>query len=1338
MKKTALYITLALFMGINFWMHASNLKIKNNHYDRFKQLTVADGLPNNAITVIKQDTKGFIWIGTRNGLARYDGITVRSFKNQPADSCSLSNNYITDIAFTTDGQMWVGTQNGLHIYNEGKACFARVPLLYESGKGISHSHIRALLPDGDGYMWIETLDGNLHHLNTKSFQVKLISHDRITQEYYDYHDIYQDKDSLLWVGGRNMGPITIDPRSDKVFTFENDPTDSTQKRDKDVAFFHEDAAGHFWLGGTDGLYQYNKQNQRFAKILATSTYDMAEDKHANLWIATGGGLYYYNSAQKLFQRYLHEENDPVSLIHNHVKCVYYDRDGNLWAGTPNGISIWLKNHNSIQYYRHLPHIPHSLSHNHVSTFLEDHDGQLWIGTMGGGINKYNTETDAFEILNRANSQLASDRVSALYEDAQNNLWIGLWQGVGFQKYNEKTGVFHQYAISPDTRKVDWYSDIIDYNDSILLTGIWGSAGLHLFDKKQQQFLPFTWKPNNHPVSNSLYHICNDDQALWTVQKNSIIYRFDLKEKQFQSYRSDQIKKINGKYKINSAPIPLFKKCNTILNWNKTTLFLTDSGLLQFDRKNGQFKTLSHQSCTSAVQIPDDKGLWFANEKGLFYLEANTNHVSPIEQSSHKALSGKTVTAIDFLNENRLIIGTEKGVLLYNTQLRQFESTTNLQLNQASQKPIRKFIRLSPDELLMVFHQGFAQYNHKSKQLINYDLTTSFANGLVNDIIHDACVDQEKEGIWLATDMGLCFLSNADQYFHLVKTTINNAIYGLVRIDHMLYLATETGLLAYNTSIDKLIPYNEPPNDILTSHLTSFVKRDQHGFIWSGTTNKGVNRIDPQTRLVEHFYMGHKFHGESALAFCETKDGTIYIGGDSLNIYNPYDQSFHLVTFDGLSVNDKIVALTEDDAGYLYVVTEHQLYQVHPADKRALCLNAKLGLHPITFTGGILKRQNGDICLGTRSGYINITPDQLNASAQPNSIQITDITVMGQSTKTGIKRDSQLTLSYDENFVTISFSSLDFANPNQHYTYQLTGINKNWVQTEQSSVAYTKLAPGHYTFKVKSTETPDAPIFQFNIAIKPPFWQSWWFRLALIIAVLSAVWYWWHLRMHKIKTLEANIKLRQRLLLAQMNPHFLFNTLTAIQGYIFSNQPAEAGSYLSKFARLMRLYLMNMRQESTPLNKELETLNYYLQLQKLRYNARFDYTINSECTADETLVGLPTMMIQPFVENAVEHGMKGISANGFISVTIHQIDKHWKIYIEDNGIGIGNTNESPKTRTSLSTQITQERLLALSQQYKGEYKLLIKDRSTIDPEMQGTLIEMYLPVLTITPHKNETE
>lgn len=220
------------------------------------------------------------------------------------------------------------------------------------------------------------------------------------------------------------------------------------------------------------------------------------------------------------------------------------------------------------------------------------------------------------------------------------------------------------------------------------------------------------------------------------------------------------------------------------------------------------------------------------------------------------------------------------------------------------------------------------------------------------------------------------------------------------------------------------------------------------------------------------------------------------------------------------------------------------------------------------------------------------------------------------------------------------------------------------------------------------------------------------------------------RTKQIKYKTRNMELEQQLLISQMNPHFVFNSLTAIQSYIFRKDPHQAGKYLASFAKLVRLILENSRSEIATIDKEVKTLEYYLELQSMRFEDKFDYEIvvDSEIFRDE--MGVPPMLAQPLIENAIEHGISHIQEKGLITIRFSLQGKNIILEVEDNGIGINESiriqKEKGKKYQSLATNITTDRLKKLRQAKGYKIDLTIIDKSERNSNERGTLVKLTIP------------
>ncbi len=222
---------------------------------------------------------------------------------------------------------------------------------------------------------------------------------------------------------------------------------------------------------------------------------------------------------------------------------------------------------------------------------------------------------------------------------------------------------------------------------------------------------------------------------------------------------------------------------------------------------------------------------------------------------------------------------------------------------------------------------------------------------------------------------------------------------------------------------------------------------------------------------------------------------------------------------------------------------------------------------------------------------------------------------------------------------------------------------------------------------------------------------------------------------QLKNDQKNANIEQKLFRSQMNPHFIFNSLLSIQSYIFKNNSIKAASYLSSFAKLIRLVLINSREDFITLEKEIETIQLYLELQELRFKDKFQYSLSIDNEINKSLIAIPPMMIQPFIENSIEHGILNQNQMGKVDIRIVEKANSIQIEVEDNGIGIEKSKKIQKLNNiehnPLGTKITVERILLLKKKYKMNVNLTIKNiKGKTKDEISGTLIILEVPIRKI--------
>ncbi|MBI4645568.1 MAG: histidine kinase, partial [Bacteroidia bacterium] len=221
-----------------------------------------------------------------------------------------------------------------------------------------------------------------------------------------------------------------------------------------------------------------------------------------------------------------------------------------------------------------------------------------------------------------------------------------------------------------------------------------------------------------------------------------------------------------------------------------------------------------------------------------------------------------------------------------------------------------------------------------------------------------------------------------------------------------------------------------------------------------------------------------------------------------------------------------------------------------------------------------------------------------------------------------------------------------------------------------------------------------------------------------------------IRQNKLRTRQLAIQLEQKLLRTQMNPHFIFNALASIESFIYEHRPKEAGTYLSTLSRLIQLILENSASEYITLEKETEILNSYLSLQKLRFDDDLEYNIEIDKSIVPEQIYLPPMLLQPFIENAIEHGFRGTKQKGFISVLFSIMNNNLEVRITDNGIGITTAEQQKaqhKIHRSMAMQITRERLKYLNKSKKQKLNFNVRDILNENQENTGTEIIFSIPL-----------
>ena len=383
------------------------------------------------------------------------------------------------------------------------------------------------------------------------------------------------------------------------------------------------------------------------------------------------------------------------------------------------------------------------------------------------------------------------------------------------------------------------------------------------------------------------------------------------------------------------------------------------------------------------------------------------------------------------------------------------------------------------------------------------------------------------------------------------------------------------------------------------------------------------------------------------------------------------------------------------------------------DEQLISFNEKDGLLAAYYQTLKLEQQrNGTIWGLSSMGAVSFHPDSITINDLPPVLLINHITVSRR--EENFSAGPAAIFSHRDNSLEFNYTAVSLTDPSKiRYAYRLKELDSNWTYTNNRVVNFNFLQPGKYTFELKACNNSNVwtkqPL-QYHFTIKYPFWQTWWFRLLIFVLAVGFITMIFKLRMKSFKA-KANIKqqlaeLEAKAIRAQMNPHFIFNSLNAIQETIVTEKIDAAYDYLSRFSKLLRMVLDNSEKNFISLSSELETISLYLSLEALRFSQSFSYTIDTKDELENDDISIPPLLLQPFVENAIWHGLINKEGEKKLSLQFDEKEGYLECIIEDNGVGRQKAAEIKKSKLgsgrfeSKGTKLALQRIEVLNRERAG--------------------------------------
>lgn len=722
---------------------------------------------------------------------------------------------------------------------------------------------------------------------------------------------------------------------------------------------------------------------------------------------------------------------------------------------------------------------------------------------------------------------------------------------------------------------------------------------------------------------------------------------------------------------------------TIIRMNEdaegnTWISLAGMGVRKFspgaDLKSDSFSAFLSEETVTDIFQDHEGGYWFATlGHGIFYLaSAHVHCMKPVNEKPETP-----ITALASHAYGEVAMGTANGILHF---------CANGKINSTLPAGAR------PDSLAFIQDVCFNEKKHETwvstnKKIFYYSSDGQYHLAINSGFSRTICTDSSG-GCWIGGTGRLVYFSPDEPRRETRVLMLDCRIEALFydRITGHLFVGRNDGLFFLDG--DSLRLYDTPGGPV--NSRVSSITRTADGALAVGTIGEGVRIIQSNGQIIVGVQQG----------LCSPMVNDLSVGADG-NLW--------VATNGGVSCL-RFVADTFQVSCYsvFHGLPTNEIRRIHA--------------------------QRDTIWIGTNIGAAWFIPAQIDHQPVFPPVYISQLLINGEKQNVLLTGD----FDYGENQVRVDFLGIAFRNWGKtNYRYRLAGLEETWNYTDNTSVEYASLAPGTYRFEVLAqngdgTWSEDPATYDF--VIHPPFWQRWWFWTFAALFCIAVTWKLIH---NRLKTLRLNALRREQLadyqhraLAAQMNPHFVFNSLSSMQAFVLNDEKENALRYIDRFSFLMRKGLEHSMLRFVPLEKENEVLRAYLDIESMRFGEKLSYEISCSPLLSQEEFEIPAMLVQPFVENAIRHGLlHRQNTGGYVHINFFLQDDALWCTVEDNGVGRKNSaqiNLSRKRPTSYGSSITEERLRLLCNVTGQPFLISYTDKTNDDGSAAGTIVSFLLP------------
>jgi len=1033
----------------------------------------------------------------------------------------------------------------------------------------------------------------------------------------------------------------------------------------------------------------------------------------------------------LFSQYKFLEPVPVSkeqgLPTNDIRAVTKSKDGFMWLGSVEGLCRF--DGQQVKVYK-----PGDIQNpvgavNAVHSLLAI-DDKIWMGT-NQGVSVLNTHNDSFRhyIFREADTfnpedslqNLFYEPVSILYRDRQGTVWAGT-RNKGVWRFDSAAGTFKsiRYPAESYPRIIPTLGTELSVlsleqsmnNDSIIWAGT--TAGLEKINKYtgKVEWYTFPRPQKDYQVSLNVFRrlYSHDDGLIYVGSWGAGMNVFDPVKKTFTPLSVN----FNGKK-------PDFKGgISGLQRKSSTEIWVTSAaGLSIYNTQTksitGSWLNVPEKGKWYGVNYIDDAGrIWCLGGNGVLYFDRVTQQFahydlthlssfnSPFSFYVKSDETGEVVTVCPRITD--ALFKFDKST----------QEWTRYPFNGLSKYTkenliVRGFEETEPGEYLISTDNGLFTYSIGKKNFSRAHSYPAVKYDRWGDILKD------RSGfLWICADAdGIIRLNKATGEYRIFKEELN------------------LGKVA-NSFVRARAPYEDSRGNIWFARADGF--------------SVYLAREDSMVNFTNQENTQNTF--QVVYSFAEDKGGRIWLNSDNgwygyIRISDPLKGIVRKFNLKERNIDGVFLSLATDKQGNVWGYTNRSMIRINAGDLSYSTFSFEYGVKdPEFYNFSFLP--SGEILFGDRTGITMADIDELQRNKELPVPYISQLNLLNRPVNASFYAKS-LQLNYRQNFITIFFSAKAYTVPKgTRFRYRLKDF-EDWNEVEGSQFAnYTNIPPGNYTFQLQAANNEgvwNPAGVEMPVQISTPWFQTWWFRIAVLLTVTGMIYSLYRYRIGQIRKKEklktqyekklANVEMTA--LLAQMNPHFLFNSLNSIDSYIIKNESGKASEYLNNFARLMRLILQNSRSNYISLKDELEALDLYLQMEGLRFKDKFQYEIKVAPEIDSSSVLIPPMLIQPYVENAIWHGLmhKKDDMAGKVTIEILQHQSNLICVVEDNGIGREKAEEIKARKPgnhkrSMGMQITRDRIDMINKLYNTNTQVKITDLKKEEDLPAGTRVELIIP------------